>query len=198
MTHAQKPDFVFRRNGRVHLNRRGRKFSRLPAAEMCASAVVMLDTPCSELVWRVLATHSIRKFLESTSSNPEPWVRIWRIHPCRLAERYKGFGRICCIYCEHRKAVMMKSVCPSETLVPNVIICTTLLLGRVQFSEVTDVRTSNLRGTNTHNNLLAVFFFAGVCRNWKELNICLLEPLLYSYFKHSSQSHRWFCQRKLH
>ena len=23
MTHAQKPDFVFRRNGRVHLNRRG-------------------------------------------------------------------------------------------------------------------------------------------------------------------------------
>ena len=29
---------------------------------MCASAVVMLDTPCSEVVWRVLATHSIRKF----------------------------------------------------------------------------------------------------------------------------------------
>jgi hypothetical protein len=24
MAHAQKPDFVFRRNGRVHLNRRGR------------------------------------------------------------------------------------------------------------------------------------------------------------------------------
>jgi len=23
MAHAQKPDFVFRRNGRVHLNRRG-------------------------------------------------------------------------------------------------------------------------------------------------------------------------------
>ena len=54
--HAQKTDFVFRRNGRVHLNRRGRQFSRLPAAEVCASAVVMLDTPCSEVVWRVLAT----------------------------------------------------------------------------------------------------------------------------------------------
>jgi hypothetical protein len=26
MVHAQKPDFVFRRNGRVHLNRRGRQF----------------------------------------------------------------------------------------------------------------------------------------------------------------------------
>jgi len=34
-THAQKPDFVFRRNGRVHLNRRGRQFSRLLAAEVC-------------------------------------------------------------------------------------------------------------------------------------------------------------------
>ena len=62
MTHPQKPDFVFRRNWRVHLNRRGRQFSRLLAAEVCPSAVVMLDTPCSEVVWRVLATHSNRQF----------------------------------------------------------------------------------------------------------------------------------------
>ena len=62
MAHVQKPDFVFRRNGRVHLNRQGRQFSRLLAADVCASAVVMLDTPCSEVVWRVLATHSIRQF----------------------------------------------------------------------------------------------------------------------------------------
>jgi len=40
----------------------GRQFSRLLAAEVCASAVVMLDTPRSEVVWRVLATHSIRQF----------------------------------------------------------------------------------------------------------------------------------------
>jgi len=52
MAHAQKPDFVFRRNGRVHLNQRGRQFSRLLTAEVRASAVVMLDTPCSEVVWR--------------------------------------------------------------------------------------------------------------------------------------------------
>ena len=52
----------FRRNGRVHLNRQGRQFSRLLAAEVCASAVVMLDIPCSEVVWRVLATHCIRQF----------------------------------------------------------------------------------------------------------------------------------------
>jgi hypothetical protein len=50
MAHAQKPNFVFRRNGRVHLNRRGLQFSRLLAAEVCTSAVVMLDTPCSEVV----------------------------------------------------------------------------------------------------------------------------------------------------
>jgi hypothetical protein len=47
---AQKADFVFRRKGRVNLNRRGRQFSRLLAAEVCASVVVMLDTPCSEVV----------------------------------------------------------------------------------------------------------------------------------------------------
>ena len=41
MTHAQKEDFVFQRNGRVHFNRRGRQYSRLLAAEVRASAVVM-------------------------------------------------------------------------------------------------------------------------------------------------------------
>jgi len=40
-------DFVFRRNGRVHFNRRGLQFSLLLGAEMCASALLMLDTPCS-------------------------------------------------------------------------------------------------------------------------------------------------------
>jgi hypothetical protein len=51
MAHAQKPDFVFRRKGRVHLNRRGRQFNHLLSAEVCASAVVMLDKPRSEGVW---------------------------------------------------------------------------------------------------------------------------------------------------
>ena len=53
MAHVQKTDFVFRRNGRVHLNRWGRQFSRLLAAEVCAPAVVMvvmLDKPSSEVV----------------------------------------------------------------------------------------------------------------------------------------------------
>ena len=38
MAYVQKPVFVFRRNGRVYLNRRGRHFSRLLATEVCASA----------------------------------------------------------------------------------------------------------------------------------------------------------------
>ena len=50
MAHGQKPDLAFRRNGRVHLNQRGRQVSRLLAVEVCASAVAMLDTPCSEVV----------------------------------------------------------------------------------------------------------------------------------------------------
>jgi len=50
MAHVQKTDFVFRRNGRVHLTRPGSQFSRLLAAEVCASALVKLDTPPSEVV----------------------------------------------------------------------------------------------------------------------------------------------------
>ena len=41
--------FVFRLNGRVHLNRRRSQFSRMLAAEVRASALVMLDTPRSEV-----------------------------------------------------------------------------------------------------------------------------------------------------
>jgi hypothetical protein len=58
MAHAHKTDFVFRRNGWVNLNRKGHQFSRLLAAEVCESAVVMLDTPIPEVVCRGLATHS--------------------------------------------------------------------------------------------------------------------------------------------
>jgi hypothetical protein len=72
MAQAQKPDFVFRRNGRVHLKRRGRQFSQLFAGEVCASVVVMLDTPCSQVVWSVLTTHSIRQFPLHFPSHASP------------------------------------------------------------------------------------------------------------------------------
>jgi len=67
MAHAQKPDFVFQRNGRVHLNRRGRQFIRLLEAEVCASAEVMLDSQCSEVVCRVLALPTLLASFPFTS-----------------------------------------------------------------------------------------------------------------------------------
>ena len=72
MAHTEKPDFVFRRNGRVHLNRQGPQFTRLLAAVVCASEVVMLDSTYSEVVWGVLATHSIRQFHLHFSSRASP------------------------------------------------------------------------------------------------------------------------------
>jgi len=53
----------------------GRQFSRLLAAEVCASAAVMLDTSCSEIVRRVLATHCIRQF---------PLHFPYRASPCAI------------------------------------------------------------------------------------------------------------------
>ena len=51
MAHAQKPDFVLRAKLTTPFESAGgRQFSGLPAAEVCASAVVMLHTPCSEVV----------------------------------------------------------------------------------------------------------------------------------------------------
>jgi hypothetical protein len=95
MTHAQKPDFVFRWNGRVHLNWRGRQFSRLLAAEVCASAAVMLDTPCSEVVWRVLFTHHIHQFPLHFPSRESPCVITFQLDstyiylPLYFQELYK-------------------------------------------------------------------------------------------------------------
>jgi len=94
MAQAHKPDFFFRRNGRVHLNLRDRQFSRLLAAEVCASAVVMLDKPCSEVLWRVLATHSIRQFPLHFPSRASPCAIAFQldstshIKPLRVREAY--------------------------------------------------------------------------------------------------------------
>ena len=62
LAHEQKPHFVFRLNRGVHLNRWGSQFSRLLAAEVCASALVMLDTPRSEGVWEYWLTTPFASF----------------------------------------------------------------------------------------------------------------------------------------
>ena len=80
MAHAQKPDLVFQRNGRVHLYRWGCQFSRLLAAEVCASAVVMLDRPCPIQCKTVLATPSICLFPLHFSTRAFPCAITFRFH----------------------------------------------------------------------------------------------------------------------
>ena len=96
MAQAQKPDFVFRRNGRVHLNRQGRQFSRLLAAEVCASALVMLDTPRSEVVWRVLATHSTRRFPLHFPSSALPCAIRFQTHSTWSYRRFSALQSCKC------------------------------------------------------------------------------------------------------
>jgi hypothetical protein len=65
MAHAQKPDFVCPRNGRVHLNRKGGQFSLLLAGELYTSACRVCTARaslCSAVMWRLLVTHSILSF----------------------------------------------------------------------------------------------------------------------------------------
>jgi len=102
MAHAQKPVFVFQRNGRVHLNRRGRQFSRLLAAEVCASAVVILDAPCSEVVWRVLATHSIRQFSIHFPSRASPCAITFQqslLNYPTVRESFSSAAHYLCLSC---------------------------------------------------------------------------------------------------
>jgi hypothetical protein len=78
MAHAQKPDLVFRRNGRVHLNRRGRQFNRLLDCELCTSACRVCTARaslCSAVIWRLLVTHSIPLF---------PLYLFSRTSPCAI------------------------------------------------------------------------------------------------------------------
>ena len=63
----------------------GVQFSRLLAAEVCAAAVVMLDTLCSEVVWRVLATHSIRQFPLHFPSGASPCAITFQLrYTCNI------------------------------------------------------------------------------------------------------------------
>jgi hypothetical protein len=110
MAHAQKPNFVFRRNGRFHLNRWGRQFSRLLAAEVCALAVVMLDKPCSEVVWRVLVTHSIRQFPFHFPRRASPCAITFQLKSTKIYLRHLGRGgrqlHICKLWNVHHTGVI--------------------------------------------------------------------------------------------
>ena len=68
-------------------------YCRLLAAEVCASAVAMLDKPCSEVVWRVLATHSIRKFPLHFPSRASPCAITFHLDSTTGA--FATCGRCC-------------------------------------------------------------------------------------------------------
>ena len=99
MAHAQKPDFFFQRNGRVHLKSSGgRQFIRLLAAEVCASAVVVLDTTCSEVVLRVLATHYIHQFPLHFPSPASPCAITFQLDSNKLnSDRCPEQFTMCCM-----------------------------------------------------------------------------------------------------
>ena len=75
----------------------GRQFSRLPTAEACVSAVVMLDTPCSEVVWRVLATHSIRQFSLHVPSSASQCAITFQLDSTSLHHCYSIMPLLTCI-----------------------------------------------------------------------------------------------------
>ena len=62
MAHAQKPDFVFRRNGRVHLNRRGASVQSTTGSRGVRISSSNAGYTTFRGSVRVLATHSIRQF----------------------------------------------------------------------------------------------------------------------------------------
>ena len=131
MTHAQKPDFVFRQNTRIHCNRRGRQFSRLLAVELCVSACRVCTARaslcsavmwrllagelctsacrvctaraslCSAVMWRLLVTHSIHLFPLHFSSHASP---------CAITFQTQSNFSVCiAIRCSH--FVVSRPVC---------------------------------------------------------------------------------------
>jgi len=83
LAHAQKPDFVFRakRTSPFKSARRGCVSSVDCWQPSCAaSAVVMLDTSCSEVVWRVLATHCIPQFPLHFPSRASPCAVTFQLY----------------------------------------------------------------------------------------------------------------------
>ena len=180
MAHAQKPDFGFRRNGRVHLNLRGRQFSRLLAAEVCASAVVMLDRTCSEVVWRVLTTHSIRQF---------PLHFRFRASPCTITFQLDSISG-CMI-------LIMKG-CLLET---NVHIYETIRLQYASVFWVTTVGVSNI--FLKLSGLLHYFksfsfvseILSSLCNEFLKANVSAILYLMnYEKYGRSTASAQYFLQ----
>jgi len=89
MAHAQKPDLVFQRNGRVHLNRRGSQFSRLLAVEECGSAGRPWIDHAPRHSARVVANLSNRLFPLHVPSHTSPCAITYRMASTSLTTSVK-------------------------------------------------------------------------------------------------------------
>ena len=81
----QKPDFVFRRNGRVHLNRQGRHQSTAGSCGVRISGSNAGYTMLRGSV-RVLATHSVRQFPLHFPSRASPCAIGFQRHSTKKAQ----------------------------------------------------------------------------------------------------------------
>ena len=80
MAHAQKPDFVFRRNGRVHLNRRGASVQSTVGSRGVRISVSNAGYTTFRGSVRVLATRSICQFRLHFPSHASPCAIRFQTH----------------------------------------------------------------------------------------------------------------------
>ena len=92
MAHAQKPDLVFRRNGRVHLNRRERHFSRLLRSRGVRISGSSAGYTTFRGSVRVLATHSIRQFPLHLPSRASPCAIRFQTHSTALVKTIQDYS----------------------------------------------------------------------------------------------------------
>jgi hypothetical protein len=95
MAHTQKPDFVFRRNGRVRLNRRGlQSTTGSRGVRISGSNAGYTTFRGSVEVWRVLATHSIRQFPHHFPYRASPCAVTFQLDSTNEFLAYLGGRRI--------------------------------------------------------------------------------------------------------
>ena len=126
MAHAQKPDLVFQRNGRVPLNwrrrggGRGGQFSRLLAAEVCASAIVMLDTPCSEVECKTTGFPLHSHVSPSLPLRASPCAITFQLESTPANAEWGTHQASCCVHSaalcssEHNSVLKSKALSPAR------------------------------------------------------------------------------------
>ena len=151
MAHAQKPDSVFQRNGRVHLYRRGCQFSRVLAFLECGSG----ENDCSNTGRTVpsqteacLATHSIRFFPLHFSTRASPCATRFRFHSTRFSE--KSYVQ-CTIWGRQGSSLLFSKSTSSVVLRSFFLHCVTLKMRALKSSEVPVATYRSAQFTNRHH-----------------------------------------------